>query len=144
MSRALACVLLLVPALAFGQESKKFNQKELEKEFAPVPVYVVKGAVIDNEVVVSKEAARDFYQAVYVVKVDVKKAVEFYKTKLGFDPKAEGEPELGTMKYTFAPKIPKGETRVFKVMVAPTDSQAATVITLMHRKVTADDDVEEE
>jgi len=144
MTRALALALLLVPAMAFAQEAQKFNLKALEKEFAPIPVYNVKGAVVDNEVVVSSDPKRDFYQAVYVLRVDVKKAVEFYKTKLAIEPKAEGEQELGTMKYTFAPKIAKGEVRVFKVMVAPTDAAGATVVTLMHRKVTADDDVAEE
>ena len=145
MRRALlliALCALCLPALASAQEAKKFNAKELEKEFAPVPVFA-KGGVADNEVMVSEDAARDFVEAVYVVHSDVKKVVEFYQSKLTVAPQKEGEQELGTEKYTFAIPVKKGDKRVFKVVLLPTDTAGSTVVKLMHRKASDDDRAEE-
>jgi hypothetical protein len=142
MHRALALAVLCLPALSFAQDAKKFNAKELEKEFAPVPVYV-KGGVVDNEVMVSAEPKRDYVQAVYVVRADKKKVLEFYQTKLNVTPKVEGEQELGSEKYVFSLPLKTGEKRLFKVTIAATDTGDNTVITLMHRKATDDEKVEE-
>ena len=142
MHRALALAAVVLPTLAFAQEAKPFNAKDLEKEFAPVPVFA-KGGVVDNEVMVNKEADRDFVEAVYVVRTDVKKVVEFYQGKLNLTAKKDGEAELGTEKYTLAIPVKKGAKRVFKVMLQPTDEGGNTVITLTHRKPTEDDRPEE-
>jgi len=142
MHRALALAVLCLPALSFAQDAKKFNAKELEKEFAPVPVYA-KGGVVDNEVMVSEEPKRDYVQAVYVVRADKKKVLEFYQTKLGLTPKTEGEEELGSEKYIFSPPPKKGEKRLFKVTIAATDTGDNTVVTLMHRRVTDDEKPED-
>lgn len=145
MTRALALAFVLLPSLAFAQEAKKFNAKELEKDFAEVGVFAPKGVpIVDNEVMMAKEADRDFVQAVYVVKVDIKKVLEFYKDKVKVEPKKEGEEELGTHKFHFAPKPKKADKRLYKVTVEPSDKKGQVVITLMHRAVTDDDAVVEE
>ncbi|MGC4122654.1 MAG: hypothetical protein QM765_50405 [Myxococcales bacterium] len=139
---ALAAAVVLLPSLAFAQEAAKFNAKELEKDFAQVGVFAAKGVpVIDNEVMMAKESARDFVQAVYVVKVDIKKVLEFYKGKTKVEPKKEGEEELGTHKYTFAPLPTKDDKRLYKVTVEPSDKKGQVVITLMHRAITDDDQI---
>ena len=86
MRRCLVLALMLLPSLALAQEGRKFNQKELEKDFDPLPVYSVRGQAVDNEVIVSVEPERDLIQADYVVRAEVKKVVDFYKTKLLTDP----------------------------------------------------------
>jgi len=142
MSRALALALLLLPTLASGQEAKKFNAKELEKEFAAVGVFAPKGVkVMDNEVMFAEEPQRDFVQAVYVARVDIKKVLDFYKDKTKVDPKMEGKEELGTQKYTFAPLPTVADKRLYKVLVEPSLNKGQVVITLMHRAVTEDDEV---
>jgi hypothetical protein len=142
MHRALALAVICLPALSFAQDAKKFNAKELEKEFAPVPVYA-KGGVVDNEVMVSQEPKRDFVQAVYVVRAEKKKVVEFYQTKLKVTPKVEGEEELGSEKYIFALPLKKGDDRLYKVTLSATDTGGNTVVTLMHRKASDDERTEE-
>ncbi len=139
---ALAAAVLLLPSLALGQEAAKFNAKALEKDFAQVGVFVAKGApVVDNEVMMAKEPQRDFVQAVYVVKVDIKKVLDFYKAKTKVEPKKDGEEELGTHKFTFAPLPTKSDERLYKVTVEPSDKKGQVVITLMHRAVTDDDPI---
>ena len=142
MYRALALAVVLLPSLAFAQEAKKFNAKDLEKDFASVGVFAPKGvAIVDNEVMMATEASRDFMQAVYVVRTDIKKVLEFYKGKTKVEPKKEGEEELGTHKFHFSPLPVKGDKRIFKVTVEPSDKKGQVVITLMHRAVTDDDTV---
>ena len=143
MRGALALALtMMLPALAFGQEGKKFNVKDLEKQFDPLPVFSVKGQAVDNEVIVSEEPERDLLQADYVVRAEVKKVIEFYKGKLRLEPKKEGEDELGTAKYVFAPKPMKGDKRLFRVILQQAEGNPTnTVIRLLRRKVTDDDPV---
>ena len=144
MRRCLVLALMLLPSLALAQEGRKFNQKELEKDFDPLPVYSVRGQAVDNEVIVSVEPERDLIQADYVVRAEVKKVVDFYKTKLLTDPKKEGEEELGTLKYNFAPKPHKGDKRLFRVLVQQAEgNKANTGIRLLRRKVTEEDNVED-
>lgn len=142
MTRALAFALVLLPSLALAQEAKKFNAKDLEKDFAKVGVFAPKNVkVVDNEAMVATESKRDYMQVVYVVRTDLKKVTDFYKEKMAMEPVKEGEEELGTYKYVFAPKPKKDEERLYKVTVEPSDKKGQVVITLMHRKVTEDDDV---
>ncbi|HEY3451838.1 MAG TPA: hypothetical protein VGK67_36105 [Myxococcales bacterium] len=144
MTRALALAAVLLPSLAFAQEAKKFNAKDLEKDFAQVGVFTAKGAaVVDNEVMMAKEGDRDFVQAVFVVKFDIKKVIEFYKDKMKMEPKKEGEEELGTHKYIFAPLPAHKDKRLYKVTIEPSDKKGQVVITLMHRAVTEEDPVAE-
>ena len=140
MRTALALSLLLLPTLGFAQEAKKFNAKELAKDFEAVGVYAPKGVVVvENEVMVNSEPARDFVEAVYVVRADLKKVLEFYKTRLTLEPKKQGDDELGTQKYLFAPKPKVGEKRIYKVTVAQAEGGSGTMITLMHRKAESDE-----
>ena len=140
MRGALAAAVLLLPGLAFAQETKKFNAKELEKDFAAVGVFAPKGvAIIDNEVVVDTEPERDYRQAVYMVRADIKKVLEFYKVKARVEPTTSGDEDLGTLKYVFAPMPQVDDKRLYRVTVEPASMKGQVMITLMHRRVTSDD-----
>jgi hypothetical protein len=144
MRRLLPLVLVVGPALALAQEAKKFNAKELEKDFAPLPVYAQRGAVVDNEVVLSSDESRDLLQAVYVVKADVKKVNDFYAAKMSVKAERKGDDTLGTVKYVFQKPIKKGDQRVYRVTVEPLDEPGRVQISLLRRAVTEDDPVVEE
>ncbi len=145
MSRQFAIALaLLLPSLAVAQEAKKFNAKDLEKELAPLVAYSPKGGIVDNEAIVSVNPDYDSYEAVYVVKSAVKKVIDFYVEKLGFEPTREGEAELGTLRYHFALKIKQGDKRAYKVTVEPLEGENRVQIRLLRRAVTDDDVIAEE
>ena len=139
--RVLALVFsLLIPRLAPAQEARRLDLKALEKEFAPLPVFTVKGQVIDSEVVVLEEPILEQVHVVYSVRTELKKVVEFYKGKIAVEPKKEGDEELGTEKYIFIRKPRQGEKRVFRVELEKSDGAAGTTITLVRRKVTDEDE----
>ena len=142
MCRATALALFLLPCLAVAQEARKFNAKQLEEEFAAVGVFAPKGvAIVDNEVMLALEPGRDFVQAVYVARVDLKKVLGFYKGKTRVEPKTEGEEELGTQRYSFAPVPLAADKRLYKVTVEPSERKGQVIITLMHRAITDGDPV---
>jgi hypothetical protein len=143
MNRLLAVFLLLLPSLAFGQEAKKFDAKDLEKELAPLAVFHEKAKVVDNEVVVTVNPDYDSYEAVYVVKAPVKKVVEHYKSKLGIEPAKQGTEDLGDVKLIFAPKAHEGDKRVYRATIEPLED-GRVQITLLRRAITDDDEVVED
>ncbi|MFN7133947.1 MAG: hypothetical protein ACK4N5_17860, partial [Myxococcales bacterium] len=100
MNRLLAFTLLLLPVVALADEGgRKFDVKTLEREFAPLPVFFKKGAVVQNEVVISKDQTKDEIRAVYVVKAESSKVVDFYKEKTSVNPTKKGDEALGDVKY---------------------------------------------
>jgi hypothetical protein len=140
MTKTLAVAALLLPALALGQEAQKFNAKALEKTFPKLAVYAPKGGVVENEVIFTRSEHQA--QAVYVVKGDAAKVVDFYKGKLKVEPTKTGDQALGDVKYTFAIPLAKGDKRVSRLTLTPLDS--GVQITLFERDVTEDDKVPED
>ncbi len=141
MTRALSIALLLFPVLAFAQDGgRKFDLKKLEQEFAPMPVYYKKGAVVGNEVIVNHDQVKDAYRAVYVVKADAKKVVEFYKEKTSVEPRKKGDEMLDDVKYTFVLPAREGDKRIYRVIVSPIGKNKAQ-IALWHRAVTDSDEL---
>lgn len=141
MLRALPIALLLVPALAFAQDGgRKFDAQELEKEFAPLPVYYKRGVVEGNEVIVNRDQVRDAFRAVYVVKADVETVLAFYKEKTEVEPKKRGDEVLGDLRYTFVLPAKEGDKRIYRVNVSPI-AKKKTQIALWHRAVTESDEL---
>lgn len=141
MARMLALALALLPASALAQDAQKFNARELEKEFAPLPVFSPKQGVVDHEVVVSRDRSRESAQAVYVVRADLKKVLEFYSSKLTLKPKKLGDEALGTVKYIFAPKPKLNEKEMVIATVWQSDDGQGVQIALLHRAITEEDPV---
>lgn len=135
MLRLCALALACLPAVALAQDARKFNVRELEKEFAPLPVFAPKQGAVDNEVIISRDRAADSLQAIYVVRAELKKVLEFYSTKLSLKPKQDGD-ELGAAKYTFAPKF---RGKVCTVTVSELDDRSGVQISLLRRAATEDD-----
>ncbi len=144
VSKSLALIAaLLLPAAALAQDSQKFNAKALEKSFPKLAVFTVKGGgVVDNEVIVTKGKTQN--QAVYVIKSDSSKVVDFYKSKLGVDPAVTGEEALGDVKYTFAIRPKKGDIKIYKLTVVPLEGGGKVQIALFERDATEEDNVPEE
>ncbi|MGC4117801.1 MAG: hypothetical protein QM765_25250 [Myxococcales bacterium] len=131
----------LAPALCFAQEAKRFNAKELEKQFDPIPVFSVNGQAVDNEVVVSADLATGNASADYLVAAEAKKVIEFYQVKLATKPRKTGDLELGTLKFVFAPKPFKEDAYVIQVVVRPVeDNPRITAIRLLKRPATEHDE----
>ena len=142
MNRHVAIALsLLLPAVAQAQQAEKFNAAQLEQDFAPLALFHQNGKVVDKEVILSRDPDRDSLQAIYVVRAKVEKVLEFYKEKLGVEPKTEGQEELGTLKYRFTLPLKEGDKRVFKVTVEPTDQRGLVQIIVLRRAMTEDDQV---
>ncbi|HEY3446883.1 MAG TPA: hypothetical protein VGK67_10990 [Myxococcales bacterium] len=130
----------LLPSLCLAQEAKRFNAKELEKQFDPIPVFSVNGQAVDNEVVISSDLATGNASADYLVAAEFKKVIEFYQVKLATKPRKSGEMELGTLKFVFAPKPFKEDPFVIQVVVRPVeDNPRLTAIRLLKRPATEND-----
>jgi hypothetical protein len=148
MTAKLALVLMLAttanedPAVGV-----KFNPKQLEKDFAPLPLFAdAKGrpvAAVDNEVMVSRDGESDKVQAVYVVRAELKKVLDFYTAKLSVKPEKSGDATLGDVKYHFNLKPRAADTRVFRVRVIPVEGGGSVQITLTNRALTPEDPVPE-
>ncbi len=130
MLRLCALALACLPAVALAQDARRFNVHELEKEFAPLPVFAPKQGAVDNEVIVSRDRSADSLQAVYVVRAELKKVLEFYATKLSISPKLAGEADLGTVTYTFSPKV---RGKVFIATITELDDRSGVQIALLRR-----------
>jgi hypothetical protein len=136
MLRLCALTLACLPAVALAQDARKFNVHELEKEFAPLPVFAPKQGAVDNEVIVARDRSADSIQAIYVVRAELKKVLEFYASKLSIKAKQDGDEALGTVKYTFAPKV-KG--KVLIATLSELDDRSGVQIALLRRTATEDD-----
>lgn len=144
MSRpVLALLVWIAPALAGAQEARRFNVEELEAQLAPLAVFHQKGKVVDNEVVITREEPRQLVEAVYVAQADLAKVLDFYRARLSLPPQKQGDEELGTVRYLFAPKARRGDKRVCRAIVEPIESKRVQV-TLSCRALTEDDQVLEE
>ena len=136
--------VMLVPSLTFAQEAKKFSsyQATMNEKVAPLPVYLptVKGKkrspVVDNEVITTFDKAKNQYQAVYVVRAKLKDVTDFYKTKLGFDPKKVGTEALGDVLYIFKVPLKEADQFVLEVQVKPLFGSKNIQISLMRREAT--------
>ncbi len=141
MARMLALALALLPAFALAQDAQKFNARELEKEFAPLPVFSTKQGVADNEVIVTRDRSRENAQAVYVVRADLKKVLEFYSSRLRLKPEKRGDEALGTVNYLFAPKPKPNDRQMMIATISQSEDGQSVQIALLHRGITEDDAV---
>jgi hypothetical protein len=142
-SRWMALALVVVPALALAQDAKRFNLAELEKQFAPLPVFQQKGGVVDNEVIVTHDGTKDRVQAVYLVRAELAKVVAFYEGKLALKAAKQGDDELGTTRYVLSVRPKKGDKRAFKATVERAEDPGLVQITLVNRALAEDEEVEE-
>jgi hypothetical protein len=136
MLRLCALALACLPAVALAQDARKFNVRDLEQEFAPLPVFAPKQGAVDNEVIVTRDGSADTIQAVYIVRAELKKVLEFYASKLSIKAKRDGNEALGTVKYTFAPKV-KG--KVLIATVTELNDRSGVQIALLRRAATEDE-----
>jgi hypothetical protein len=128
---------LFVPGLALAQESHKFNAKALASTYE-VPIFAPKGAmVVGNEVVESANEEEHTHSAVYYVKSDVKKVLEFYGAALGEAKKTQdGVDDV----YTFK----KNDKKVGrKVRVRFDNGTRAVEVTLVRKEWQSEEDVEQ-
>ena len=135
MKRALglsfAAALLFCAPRAQAQETHKFNAKALAAKFE-VPVYPTKGHVVNDEVVESQDDVDHQSSAVYAVKGEMKKALEFLTKAMG-QPKEE-ETDTGVTKYVFKKADPPN-SRVRHHVIVTYDKEAKQVqITLWMRE----------
>ncbi len=131
---------LVLPALAPAQEARKFNAKELEKQFDPLPAFA-RAQVVDAEVIVQSDAATGHQTADYVVASGQKAVLDFYQVKLATKPRKSGDLETGSLKYVFAPKPFKEDKFVVQVVVRPVEGNAGrTAIRLFKRPIKEDDE----
>ena len=147
MRRLLAAaifVLMLIPALSFAQDAQKFSayQTKLTGKVAPLPVFVPaakgkKAGVVDNEVITTFNKSKEQYQAVYVVRSSLEEVRDFYKSKLGFEPKQMGSEVLSDLVYIFKVPLKEGDEYVLEVQVKPLSETKNVQITLMRRAATA-------
>ena len=151
MSRLFLLALLLTPTLASAQAQDKdnvgaikFNPKQIEKDFAPLPVYAdAKGKfvpAVENEVMFTKDDTKDMIQATWVVTAKAEKVVEFYEKKLNTKAVKKGDFTLGTAKWTIEPRLKKGDARVYKVTLTPTDGGGGVQIILTNRAIDQEND----
>lgn len=139
MVRALVLMAALIPSMALAQDARKFNAKELEQQFDPLPVFA-KGAVVDGEVIVQSDAASGHLSADYVVAAGQKAVLDFYQVKLATKPEKSGDVETSTLKYVFAPKPFKDDKFVVSATVRPVEGNAGrTAIRLFKRPIKEDD-----
>ncbi|MDR0965368.1 MAG: hypothetical protein LBM75_02490 [Myxococcales bacterium] len=143
------CSLLAVPTIASAQDAHKFTtyQATMKQKVAPLPIFqpnkrgANKGSIVDNEVIVTLDASKKQYQAVYVVQVPIQAVLDFYKEKLGFEAKQTGSEVLGDVLYTFKVPLKQVDTHVLQVQVRPlSDSGKKAQISLMKRAATALDE----
>jgi len=139
MVRSLALVLAVLPAVALAQDARKFDARELEQEFAPLPAFAPKQGAVDNEVIVTRDSSHDSLQAIYVVRAELKKVVEFYSAKLALKPQKVGDEELGTTKYLFTPKPRKDDKARLIATIRQADDGQSVQIALLRRALTEDE-----
>jgi hypothetical protein len=139
MLRILALALAMLPAAALAQDAQKFDAKALETEFAPLPVFAPKKAVVDNEVIVTRDKSRETVQAAYVVRAELKKVLEFYSSKLSMVPQKVGDDDLGTVRYIYAPVAKKGDKTLVMVTISSTDYARLSQIALLRRATDRED-----
>ena len=140
MTRALLilAVLLPLPSLAMAQDARRFDAKELEKQFDPIPVFSVGGRAVDDEVVVQSDASTRECAADYLVAAGAKAILDFYQVKLATKPRKEGAPELGTFRFVFAPPVDKGDKWAVQVVVRPVEGNAGLVAIRLLKRPAAD------
>jgi hypothetical protein len=142
MARILALALALVPSVCLAQDAEKFNAKDLEKEFAPLPAFSPKQGAVDNEVIVTRDPSHDGLQAVYVVRAELKKVLEFYSARLSIKPRKVGDEDLGTVKHVFAPRPRKGDKVQVIATIRQSDDGQGVQIALLRRGLTEDEAAE--
>jgi hypothetical protein len=135
MKRALgllvAAVALLLAPRAHAQETHKFNAKALSSKY-DVPVYPSKGHVVNDEVIESVDDVDHQSSAVYAVKGELKKAVEFFTKALG-EPKQE-QTDTGVTKYVFKKDDPPNSKVRHHVIVTYDKESKEVQITLWMRQ----------
>lgn len=138
MTRALLILAVLLPSLAKAQEARRFDAKELEKQFDPIPAYSVGGRAVDDEVVVHADASTKECAADYLVAAGAKTILDFYRVKLATKPRKEGAPELGTFRFVFAPPVDKGDKWAVQVVVRPVEGKSGVVAIRLLKRPAAD------
>lgn len=140
-----ALLTFAIPSIASAQDAQKFTayQATLQERLAPIPIFQPekkgpnKGQVLDNEVIITTDASKDQYQAVYVVVTPVQAVLDFYKEKLGFEAKKTGSEVLGDVIYTFKIPLKQADTHVFEIQLRPLSENGKKVqISLMKRAAT--------
>jgi hypothetical protein len=133
--------LLLVAGAAGAQESHKFDAKKLEAAYN-LPVYAPKGAVVGNEVIEDTNDVQHSKNAIYEVKGDIKKALDFFTKALG-EPKQK-KSDTGITTYTYEKKVVDEPLIVRKIQVhIDPDSRQVQVVLKMRTFASRDDVIDE-
>ncbi|MBS2029613.1 MAG: hypothetical protein JST54_17050 [Deltaproteobacteria bacterium] len=134
----LAVPVLAALALSFAagsaqaQESHRFNAKTLAAKYS-LPVYTAKGAKpVNDEVIEATNDVEHENSAVYVLKGEPKKAVEFYTKEMGA-PQNE-QSDTGTEKWIFKKDEPNSSKLRHRVIISYDHIQKIVQITLWQRE----------
>lgn len=141
MLLAAGAALLSLPETAAAQDSKKFDAKKIESDFA-LPVFPAKkGQVLDNEMIVTDDSDGETKtkDIVFTVRTDAKGVVKFYTGKMG-DGKREAL-DTGGSRWVFRAKQTDPHVST-KVTVTTTDDPKVVKIQYI-RHVVTDADIEE-
>ncbi len=141
IARALAFASFLAAGAAQAQDSHKFDAKKLEAAYK-LPVFAPKGSVIGGEVIENVNEVLHSHDAVYEVRGDIKKAVDFFTKALG-DPKTKKN-DTGTTVYTFEKRDPEEPMVGRKVIVLIDPESRQVQVTLKMRAYASKDDIIEE
>ena len=94
------------------------------------------GKAVEDEVIVLSDPSTNEHSADYLVFAGTKTVLDFYQVKLATKPRKEGDPELGTFRFVFAPPVDKGDKWAVQVVVRPVEGSAGIVaIRLLKRAV---------
>jgi hypothetical protein len=136
------CVLAgvaLFAGRAQAQESHRFNAKTLAAKYE-LPVYPTKGHVLNDEVIESTDDVEHKTTAVYSLKGDYKKAVDFYTKELG-TPKQETS-DTGIPRWIFKKDEAAGSKVRHRVLITYDKHSKLVNITLWTREYESAADAE--
>ena len=127
-----ALALSFAAGTAHAQESHKFNAKTLAAKYS-LPVYSAKGSKpVNDEVIEASDDVQHEMSAVYVLKGDPKKAIEFYTKEIG-EPKSEPS-DTGTDKWIFKKDEPNSSKIRHRVIISYDHVEKIVQITLWQRQ----------
>lgn len=145
MRRALCLLVAAETATAaLAWDTKKFNAKALQKEWG-LPVFVGAGkgsGVVGNEVTVNDEMREK--SAEWALRgAEVKAAVEFYRSKLNFEPRhatSDTSDEIYTFRFPF-----DRVSRVLKMIIVKLDFETKLVhVRFAQKRVPEGEELDEE
>jgi hypothetical protein len=141
MLLAAGAALLILPGGAAAQDSKKFDAKKIEADFALPVLPVKKGQVLDNEMIVTNDSDGETKtkDIIFSVRLDGKAVVKFYSGKMG-DPKKESL-DTGGSRWIF--KAKQTDPHISTKVTVTTTEDAKVVKIQYIRHVVTDEDIEE-